>query len=99
MDLKEVTERQDREAAARAALLETLPEDVQAALNQLPDAGRDYLLRKVRDLQDPDLSLSRLLYSGFFLGAVSYAFALGQLDNAGHKCLFDFEQVLVGATA
>ncbi len=99
MEIKELIEQQDQEAAARDALLDSLPQHVQAALNQLPEAGRHYLLGHVQDLKAPNKGLSRTLRSGMFLGAINYAFTLRQLDNAGHQCLFEFEHTLTAAPA
>ncbi len=99
MDIKDVIEWQDREAAERLALLASLPEDVQAAFNVLADAGRHKLLAYVQRLKDPNKTVQRDLNAGMFLGAISYAFAVRQLDSASYQCLFEFEQTLGAAAA
>jgi len=96
MDIKQDIEQQ---AAARAALLASLPHDVQAALNQLPDAGRGFVLDRVRDLKDPCQASDRKRNSGVYMGAVGYAYMMGQVDNTQFNRLFEFELTLTAAPA
>jgi hypothetical protein len=99
MDINEVIERQDREEAERLALLASLPEDVQAAFNLLPDAGRHQVLTYLQQLKDPREAFQRELKAGMFLGAISYAHARHDLDSRAYQCLFAFEQTLTAPPA
>lgn len=99
MDIQEIIELHDQKAAARVALLATLPSAVQAALHRLPDVGRHQVLIHIQDLKDPSKTLQRDLKAGMFLGAISYAFTVRQLDSASYQCLFEFEQALTAAPA
>lgn len=94
-ELAKLAERIEQEAAERMDFMASLPEDVQAALRTLPEAGRDQLLGYFRDLKAYGSRSAPLL----FLGAVGYAFATGGLDRVGYQCLCDFEQTLRASPA
>lgn len=99
MDIKELLEQRDREDTERAALLATLPQDVQSVLNSLPEEGLRYLLDHIKIINDPSQVYQRPIRSGMFMGAIAYAFVQGQLGSASYQCLCDFEQTLSAAPA
>jgi len=99
MDIKalaKLAERIKQEAAERLDLLASLPEDVQAVLNTLPESGRDQLLGYFQDIRAYGRPHRATL---LFLGAVGYAFTTGGLDKAGYQRLCDFEQTLCASSA